>query len=338
MAPRTTLVPIDTINVSQIAKLRSLPHTEGDISSAAFSPDSSLLALGCYASNVELWRTNTGTLFGALPGWVGAEDVVFHPGGDAVIGVSGNHVRFSVWDVHSGALISDVQIPVGHQPGCAAITPSGSTVATGGFGGDVLFWNWNNGNPKPGLTLLAHQGSSNFVTSLAFSPDGLYMATGSLNGQLRLWRAGFDFQPELHAEVSGAGSAFPSVSFNKSSSVLAAAGWDGFLHLMNVSDGAVRGKLSEPPSAVNEEMFSCDFSPTGSLVVSTQSSTLNAGALLEFWDADSNTLLLAKPYPADEVLFSPDGKRLAVIPYRPGQIDVPELWGVTKTLLAPRPR
>jgi WD40 repeat protein len=319
---------IKSSNVASILELRALqPHT-GTVFSLAFSPDSSVLALGCSDSKIELWRVADGTLLGTLPfGWAGAEGVAYHPNGNTVVGVSGNAVKFQLWDANKKTLMKDVNVPIGHQPGCVAITPTGQTIATGGFDGKVLFWDWQNGNPIPRSTLPAHP---TFITSLAFSRDGLYMASGALDGGLRLWRVGFDFVPQLYAEVL-TGASVRQLSFNSLGTMLTAASLDGKLYLVNVGDGRTVVKLSEPLSAANEQMFSGAFAPAEPLIASCQSSAPIASALLEFWDASSQTLLLAKPLLCDKVLFSPDGRVLAVIRNSPGGPDIPAIWGVRRS-------
>jgi len=318
---------IQSSNVANLVELHTLQPRTGEVFSLAFSPNSSILALGCSDDKIELWRVNDGTLLGTLPfGWPGAEGVAFHPNGNTIVGVSGNSPKFTLWNATTKKRTRDVSVPIGHQPGSVAITPSGQTIATGGFDGKVLFWDWRNGDPTVRSTLPAHP---SFVTSIAFSPDGLYLATGSGDG-LRLWRVGFDLVPQLHAEVLVASGSFRQLSFNGPGTMLAAANWDGKLYIINVSDGRTIVKLSEPLSASNEQMFAGAFAPTEQLIASCQSSAPIANALLEFWDASTQTLLLAKPLLCDKVQFAPNGRVLAVIRNSPGRADIPAIWGFSR--------
>src|SRR6185503_13296131 len=117
---------------------------------------------------------------------------------------------------------------------------TGQTIATGGFDGRVLFWNWNQGNPIQRSPMDAHPPYR--IDSLAFSPDGSYLASGAEDG-LRLWRVGFDLVPQLHAEVLITGTTnivFPQLSFNGLGTMLVAANWAGNkLYLITVSGGTV---------------------------------------------------------------------------------------------------
>jgi len=318
---------IKSSNVSSLMELRTLQPRTGAVNSLAFSPNGSVLAIGSSDNKIELWRVADGTLLGTLPfGWPGAEGVAFHPNGNTVVGVSGNAAKFSLWDAAKMTRIKDAFVPIGYQPGCVAITPTGQTIATGGFNGKVFFWDWHNGDPILRSTLAAHPG---IIASIAFSPDGLYLASGADDG-LRLWRVGFDLVPQLHVEVLVPGGSVRQLSFNGQGTMLAAASWDGKLYLIHVGDGSVAAKLSEPLSAANEQMFAGAFAPTEQLIASCQSSAPFAGALLEFWDASTQTLLLAKPLLCDKVQFSPNGRLLAVIRNNPGRPDIPAIWGLPR--------
>jgi WD40 repeat protein len=70
---------IQSSNVANLVELRTLQPRTGAVNSLAFSPDSSILALGCSDDKIELWRVNDGALLSTLPfGWPGAEGVAFN--------------------------------------------------------------------------------------------------------------------------------------------------------------------------------------------------------------------------------------------------------------------
>jgi WD40 repeat protein len=74
----------------------------------------------------------------------------------------------------------------GHHAGvyCAACSPDGKRLVTGGFDNTVRLWDLESGSEL--LTLRGHTGSVHFV---AFSPDGESIMSGSDRGNILVWRA-----------------------------------------------------------------------------------------------------------------------------------------------------
>jgi len=304
------------------------------VQSLAFSPNSRILAVGSGDpdTNIELWQVNDGTLLGLLFfGGHGAEGLAFHPDGNTLIAVSGNSPRFSLWDTGNQAPIKQINVPIGYQPGLVCITPSGQTIATGGFDGRVLFWDWNNGDPKLRSTLPAQH--KTFITSLAFSRNGSYLASGDHDGLFCLWRGGFDLVPQLHFTVqapsTNGASLWANCSFDGSGTMLAAANWNGDLYLFNTIANTI-AKLKQAVPPPTGAMEACDFAPKVQLVASVENDgdPKRANTLLEFWDASNQTLLFTKAMLCDRVLFSPNGQVIAIVRNSPGGKDLPVIWGL----------
>src|ERR1041385_8683079 len=91
---------LEIINSSNVARLEELHtlRTSSSVYSLAFSPNSSILAIG-RDDNIELWQVARGSILGKLPfGWTGGKgEFAFHPTDNTVVGVSGNIVNFSLW-------------------------------------------------------------------------------------------------------------------------------------------------------------------------------------------------------------------------------------------------
>ena len=62
-------------------------------------------------------------------------------------------------------------------------SPDGNTIA-GDNGETIHLWNVNTGEPIRTLT-----GHTGFVSSIAYSPDGSTLASGSSDSTIRLWNA-----------------------------------------------------------------------------------------------------------------------------------------------------
>jgi WD40 repeat protein len=139
--------------------------------------------------------------------------------------------------------------------------------------------------------------------SVAFSPDGKTLASGSVDGSVRLWDA--DSRKEI-AELRGHRSWVNAVAFARDGT-LASAGSDN-----RVSLWARQGKDWQPRKTFpvpEGEVRSVAFSPNGE--------TLAAGlryGTVRVWDvATGKVLKTFKEHVSDvwAVAFSPDGKLLA---------------------------
>jgi WD40 repeat protein/DNA-binding XRE family transcriptional regulator len=94
----------------------------------------------------------------------------------------------------------------------------------------------------------------NFSRSVAISPDGTYLAAGTSNGEVRLWRAA-DRTPLLAVQ------AHTSMVFGlaiSTAGLLASAGADGVIRLWRLSDGSDAGSLAGHAGMVYDLAFCSD--------------------------------------------------------------------------------
>lgn len=68
------------------------------------------------------------------------------------------------------------------QPGSAALSPSGTLIASGGESGEITLWDATSG--KPVARFVGHTGA---IIGLSFLPDGQQLASASQDGTLRIW-------------------------------------------------------------------------------------------------------------------------------------------------------
>ena len=114
---------------------------------------------------------------------------------------------------------------------------------------------------KPPLTPPAElesvlRGHQRWVTSVAYSPDGRLIASGSDDQTLRIWDAA---TKELRHTLQPDDNATSAVAFHPAGKLVAAGSWDGTFRIWNLADETI--VLSE--RGHRETITSLAFSPDG---------------------------------------------------------------------------
>lgn len=194
-------------------------------------------------------------------------------------------------------------------------SPDGRTIAVAGSLG-VWLYEADNLQVPPRLL----EGHTREVTSIAFSPDGQFLATGGADGDIRLWTLAAGESRVLFSRVSGRGST--SVAFSPDSRLLAVGG-GSLIHLYDL-----RQQHELPPleDVCLNFVASLAFSPDGDLLVcgSTSLADFSSG-MFGVWSFSSGIIPVEINWMIDaNVTFSADGDTLIVWdmdPLRPVTID-----------------
>jgi WD40 repeat protein/tetratricopeptide (TPR) repeat protein len=150
---------------------------------------------------------------------------------------------------------------------------------------------------KERCILQDHRGA---VWSIAFSPDGCILASGSNDGSIKLWNVSMD---EVLQTLTGHSQSVYSVAFSPDGRILASGSNDETVKLWNVDTGQVLQTLQGHESKVHSVVFH----PTKSILVSgSDDKTI-------LWEVDANTSKELQTLPGYETIaFSPDGNILAL--------------------------
>ncbi|AKT42626.1 WD40 repeat domain-containing serine/threonine protein kinase [Chondromyces crocatus] len=188
----------------------------GQVRAMRFSPSGELLATAGEDLSVLIWRvaTGEGRLLGEHEGEVTA--IAFSPDEHLLVSGSMDHTM-QLWNLESG--VAEKFNLGGTGVRQLGFLPDGKTLVTMS-GGDTGARLWDVETRSQRATLRGHSGE---VTGFAIAPDGLRLATASLDRTVRLW----DLESGESRALEGHTGAVVGVAFSPEGLGLISVGRDG---------------------------------------------------------------------------------------------------------------
>ncbi|KIJ42157.1 hypothetical protein M422DRAFT_171537, partial [Sphaerobolus stellatus SS14] len=243
------------------------------VTSVAFSPDGQRVVSGSADKTIRIWNSQTGELISRpFHGHTNTvTSVAFSPDGQRVVSGS-DDMTIRIWNAHTGNLVSGLLQGHRYSVTSVAFSPDGQRVVSGSADKTIRIWNTYTGElasrPFEGHTstvtsLVSRPFShTNMVTSVAFSPDGQWVVSGSDDATTGIWNA---HTGELvSGPFKGHTYSVTSVAFSPDGQRVVSGSDDKTIWIWNAHTGRVSG----PFQGHTDSVTSVAFSPDGQRVVS----------------------------------------------------------------------
>ncbi|BAY13587.1 serine/threonine-protein kinase [Calothrix sp. NIES-2098] len=238
------------------------------VKSVAYSPDGKILATASDDRIIKLWDINQLQEICTLVGHSHAvKSVAFSPDGHILASGSWDKT-VKLWDVNTGKEISTL---TGHQlqVSSVAFSPQGQLLASASFDRTICLWQLpttemllkdrqaiGEFKNRPDCTLVGNlSGHAWAVLTVAFSPDGKILATGSDDNTIKLWEVNTG---QVITTLLGHSWSVVAVAFTPDGTTLISASRDRTVKLWKVSTAEEIATLSGHADSVSTVAVSPD--------------------------------------------------------------------------------
>ncbi len=277
---------------------------QNDISDVAISPDGNLIATcGDWRDEtVKLWNGVTGRLITSLTGHLDdVYNISFSPDGNIIASAGEDDDKniVKLWDITTGQLRTTFNAGTNAWDMIIVFNPDGSTLASCKGRWDERIQLWDVASTSLRKTLIGHTGG---VRSIAISPDGKTLASGSIDRTICLWDViNGSYLTTLIEHTDDV----VSVAFSPNGNILASGSMDGTVVLWDTQNFQTISKITGHNGRINE----LAFTPDGKTIVSGSNDRT-----VRLWDTETGRNLntfIGHNSSVVSIAISPDGQTIA---------------------------
>ena len=255
-------------NIPNFQHLKTFYGYSESARSVAYSPDGSRIAFGSANKFIDIWDANKGLYLKTLKGHTGnVTSLAFSPDGSRIVSGS-TDACLKIWNANTGVCIKNIEGVIDNSGG-----------------------NW----------LKNFEGHLSPVSSVAYSPDGKYIVSGSYDGIIKIWDA--NTGKYLKTLLGGSRTIF-SLAFSPDGSRIVSCSVDNTIKIWNANTGECIKTLKGD----NDRFYSVAYSPDGTKIISC-----SADRYIKIWDANTGQCLQTLEGHSDFVsslAYSPDGTKI----------------------------
>ena len=242
-------------------------------------------------------------------------NLVFTPDGNRLISISEDKT-IRIWNAQTGVEVKKFESQIGDGPEgmfyASALSPDGKLLAVAGYQVSTEKENYVIViDIEKGVQVATAIGHTDVITSLSFSGSGQFLASGSADGTVRIWKME-NFPTIITAATLTIGLPVSNISFNRMTQDLAVAAESKDVLIFALA-GLRKGEKQFAPKALHKHkgiLNEIAYSPDGAYLIS--SSFENE---LILWNSEGTFVkeIDKLKHPITALAFSFDGKILAAL-------------------------
>jgi WD40 repeat protein len=300
------------IEYNRFDRLRYRRETSSSINAVVYSPDGKTIVSGSDDKSLMFWDAATGKVIGKpLEGHENeVTSIAFSPDGKTIVSGSTDGT-LRRWDAKAHKALGEaIKGHIGVVTS-VAFSPSGKVIVSGGFDNTSRLWDAATGRAigqplevKEDTVEIEGHNPSYHVNSVAFSPNGKVIASGTNYKTLRLWDAATG--RAIGEPLIGHNNSVDSVAFSPDGKIIVSGSYDNNIMLW---DAETHKAIGGPLTGHHNGITSVAFSPDGKTIVSG-----GYDDTIRRWDVDTGKTI-GEPFighkgTVTSVALSPDGKTI----------------------------